>query len=42
MRAGDWQRESEGLQAKLEAAEAELEGARTGRAQADEKVEKLQ
>ena len=41
-RAGDWLRESEGLRAKLEAAETELEAARTGRAQADEKIEKLQ
>lgn len=41
-RAGDWLRESEGLGAKLEAAETELEAARAGRAQADEKIEKLQ
>jgi hypothetical protein len=40
--AGDWLRESEGVRAKLEAAEAELEAARTGRAQADEKIAKLQ
>jgi hypothetical protein len=35
-------RECEGLRATLEAAERELEAARAGRAQADEKVEKLQ
>ncbi len=41
-RAGDLLRESESLRAKLEAAETELEAARAGRAQADEKIEKLQ
>jgi predicted RNase H-like nuclease (RuvC/YqgF family) len=40
--AGDWLRESEDAKAKLESAETELEAARTGRAQADEKIEKLQ
>lgn len=35
-------RESEGLRARLEAAETELEAARAGRAQADAKMEKLQ
>ena len=35
-------RESAGLRAKLEAAETELEAARAGRAQAEDKIEKLQ